>query len=54
MIDGPGCTVGDKTYKINEPPTERPVRIYADGEFPLLPFFLYLAEGAHLGLGIYG
>lgn len=34
MIDGPGCTVGNEVYKINEPPHLRPVRIYADGTQP--------------------
>ena len=35
MIDGPGLKVDGKLYKINEPPTHRPVRIYADGRFDI-------------------
>ncbi|KAI0087584.1 hypothetical protein BDY19DRAFT_237765 [Irpex rosettiformis] len=33
VIDGPGCKVHDQWYKINPPPKDRPVRIYADGEY---------------------
>lgn len=35
-IDGAGADGVERNYKINKPPTDRPVRIYADGVFDLV------------------
>jgi hypothetical protein len=35
-IAGAGADGVERNYKINEPPTDRPVRIYADGVFDLV------------------
>jgi len=36
-----------RTYKINLPPKDRPVRVYADGTHPLFNYVIFLTSGSH-------